>query len=483
MDNNWTLRPEFWNDDWTDLPEWKFEQGLRLSDRSTRTWVVKLTFVKNGNECTGTGFFVNLPGANIIIKEGEPGIPVDVILTAGHNLIDHGRMRTTDLKIHFLAVQQEETKDEGDQGHKEHRKIQDLEQIVEIEDAWRVCISPPYENDPRERKRDSKHDWGAIFISQEGEHHHPGFQLNLFYALNTKDGHGPVDDLLKACNVHVEGYRIGTKVGSPAVSSGKGEVKTPHQLQYHAETEQGISGSPVWAASNGQEVVLAIHTTGQLPKKSGGVRLSYEVLDTLFRWTNVGYRSSTLRVHHRVKNPNSKPTKSNAGKSKEPKKTPLDPLYLRFPDPDSDAVVRLGKDRQNTAFDIIPAVTQYGNDRLLYAFRVSHPASWAKQRGTEHLWVVWDSDRDRAVLSPTLHASSLVILEPKKTNGLQQPLRDFWLVTAGPDGQSKRELAMGWNGIDEDDVFLGVPIESSEVSFQPVKRIAGVHQFVFEAFD
>ncbi|XXH01847.1 hypothetical protein Hte_008209 [Hypoxylon texense] len=85
------LPPELWHSTKRGVETPRTESyGIDLTtpSRQWEKWIVKLTFEKSGNEQHGSGFFVNVPNAYF-----------DVILTAGHNLVDSPQHYCTNIKI------------------------------------------------------------------------------------------------------------------------------------------------------------------------------------------------------------------------------------------------------------------------------------------------------------------------------------------------------------------------------------------------
>jgi hypothetical protein len=76
------------DDSWSnDPPDAAQSGGLQFAP-SENDWIIKLQFHKDGKQASGTGFYCNIPDASH-----------DVILTAGHNLIDSTGKLTSNLKI------------------------------------------------------------------------------------------------------------------------------------------------------------------------------------------------------------------------------------------------------------------------------------------------------------------------------------------------------------------------------------------------
>ena len=176
----------------------------------------------------GTGFYINLPGA----KE-------DIILTAGHNLISETKQRSTSLCVLGSAVP-----------------------ITVPDEKFKICSR--YEDDPGPKQ--AVYDYGAIFVPRGANHYN---QPKLGFGYSLKLG---IDEDLKG-RVHVTGYKGREKKANPknrpaggAASSSLGELVESSgryagdgsQLLYEADTEQGMSGSPVWVEHNGYPTVVGI---------------------------------------------------------------------------------------------------------------------------------------------------------------------------------------------------------------------------------
>jgi V8-like Glu-specific endopeptidase len=104
-------------------------------------------------------------------------------------------------------------------------------------------------------------DYGAIFVSRAaGSQPKPGFGYSLKFG---------TDEDVKG-RVHVTGYKGREKKAGAAVPAGTtsdlGELVESSgkyagdgsQLLYEADTEQGMSGSPVWVEHNGYPTVVGI---------------------------------------------------------------------------------------------------------------------------------------------------------------------------------------------------------------------------------
>ncbi|KAF8517816.1 hypothetical protein JB92DRAFT_3113324 [Gautieria morchelliformis] len=281
--------------------------GLKFMDqKSSGDRVVKLRFQRNGEANFGSGFFVNIPDATH-----------DVILTAGHNLIDpNGNMS-------------------------EHLTLQHPNDIpIPISD---VRVSAAYKANQKPAT-----DYGAILLPKTSPGKGFGFSLKFAYETSRKG------------DVNVSGYRVPTLPGQPITSSGACVGCYADQLEYKAETEQGISGSPVWVGDLGgsEQTVIAIHNhrPARVGGGSRGSRLTPKLLREVFGWVGVGEYGVKLGAKDT--------TKGSA--------TTLPPrgLFLSFSEDFPFARVRLGS---GTAFDVLPA--QVTSEKVQYAMAVG--GKWA----------------------------------------------------------------------------------------------------------
>ncbi|KAH8704544.1 hypothetical protein GQ44DRAFT_778001 [Phaeosphaeriaceae sp. PMI808] len=430
--DSWTLPPELYHRDYKDVPKSVFKHGEEFSDPSRWTGlVVKLEFYKKGMwvQSFGTGFYLDLPEA----KYGTTD--ANVILTAGHNLISEDGTRSKSLTV--LSVDKPKGWLVGDK-------------------YVRIC--PDYEKSPEENG--SPFDWGVIFEPKEtakprsrkdkkakkdrkDKPRAAGFQFNLLYAVDPPSyrEENALRQFMEA-GILISGYIAQREIGDPIFSSRTGRPVGWRQLEYNASTQQGMSGSPVWATCDGQPTVVGIHTTGPSewePDTNQGVRLNFDVLEQLFDWAGVARRSKSLKVD-------------------DLKRFHDEGLYLRFSSPEAFGRVRLGAHELNTAFDILPAGRRTEDGEATYVFRFLQPPGWPTKEA-EYLWVLWDSTRNRVTLSPTVHKYSVVAL-PK----VEKSRSRFGILPVGAPGGADRQLAMGSIYIRREDLCYG-PVESSEVSY------------------
>ncbi|KAL7619744.1 hypothetical protein AAE478_010286 [Parahypoxylon ruwenzoriense] len=244
--------------------------GLADSDSSAiESAIVFFQFRKSRAVQNGNGFFVHVPGAQR-----------DVIFTAGHNLIDEKGERSTELRIWWQGQQDWVT--------------------VAPED---VRISAQYEANPTPAS--AIDDYGAILLPEPDPRARapprPGFGFALKLAEEERFEYP----------FFVTTYKAGTFIGEdarPLTSSDMcvNPIVNKNQLEYLAETQPGVSGSPVWVGYNKQVTVVAIHNYGPRiahgPRRnkpgygSRGTRISLRVLREIFSWAGVLETNKQLRV-------------------------------------------------------------------------------------------------------------------------------------------------------------------------------------------
>ncbi|KAH8887284.1 hypothetical protein GQ53DRAFT_827448 [Thozetella sp. PMI_491] len=217
-------------------------------------WVVKLEFKKLGEARQGNGFYVNIPNKAF-----------DVILTAGHNLVDAPKQYCTDIRI-----------------------VTATGKTPVSPDMIHVCQR--YSDDPSELN--AIYDYGVILLrrsspTQQGF----GFGCSLMLGLAQDE------DMLQDRLLYVSGYRPWEfPPAQPRKSEGNCVSSGEDQLQYKAKTEEGMSGGPVWLGFRGVETVVAIHNYGADDDSQGnkGSRLNLDVWRTVCKWVNTGWTSSSL---------------------------------------------------------------------------------------------------------------------------------------------------------------------------------------------
>lgn len=166
----------------------------------------------------GTGFFINLPSTKY-----------DVILTAGHNLVNEEKVRAKNLTIIY---------------HGNH-----MEKVTE----FKIC--PRYEEFLGTNPKPPTHvnnDYGVILLPKDEGQADKRLGLGLDLSLN-------IDPSLQGLrDAFVSGY--GDGVGSMTLRTGFSPLKgVGNKIEYYLESkEQGMSGSPIWVTHDGQMTVIGI---------------------------------------------------------------------------------------------------------------------------------------------------------------------------------------------------------------------------------
>lgn len=256
-----------------DRPQKTDDFGIDLTADVHRweNWIVKLTFEKQGSEyldqvsalgfsretkadCNiwrirsldvkhGNGFYVNVPNATY-----------DVVLTAAHNLVDGPQHYCPNIKIiHDRYKEKNNTEEE---------KEKEGEDIEVTPDMLRVCTR--YFDEPNEDN--AIYDYGAILLKRDKLKRIRGFGFHLMLGLVPPRGldvKSPGDDdkdVMHDKVVNVSGYRPEDSPPQelPKRSEGRCVRAGDSQLQYNAQTVQGMSGGPVWVGYRGKETVVAI---------------------------------------------------------------------------------------------------------------------------------------------------------------------------------------------------------------------------------
>ncbi|KAL7629159.1 hypothetical protein AAE478_000678 [Parahypoxylon ruwenzoriense] len=356
-------------------PKIAAKPGLRFAEAGDwQPWVVKLKFVQ-GSESSGSGFFINIPGSSY-----------DVILTAGHNLVDSNGKPSTDIRVLEVAG-----------GSTEIRE-------TPVNDSD-VRVSKRYQKRPNDTN--AANDYGAILLRRDGvggSPPHPGFGFSLLLGidypdlLNTRNGKDPKDEYLTSCGVSVTGYKEVTDPGKPDVSTGRCTI-LPNQLEYGARTQIGLSGSPVWTSYGGLETVVAVHNHGDKGSdESSGTRLTLRVMQEVFSWAEIDPHTNKRL---RIKQPGAH----------------QDGLYLAFiaegVDDEFVGRVHVGKppDEVDTLsiFDVFlaeaPPTTRLAERQQRYALKA------------KDYWLLWDVRSQRVTLSSQFHPWCFVRLENADTRG------------------------------------------------------------------
>ncbi|KAI2470762.1 hypothetical protein F4781DRAFT_421153 [Annulohypoxylon bovei var. microspora] len=409
--------------------------GIDLSTPARRweDWVVKLTFKQLGKEKHGNGFYVNIPNSTF-----------DIIITAGHNLVDGREHYCSDIKI-----------------------INDphiREDILVTPEMIRVCQN--YFEDPNELN--AIYDYGIILLKRGKQDRHRGFGFNLMLGLapllgeSINSSKGEEKDILQDSLIYVSGYTPGDSPpdNPPRRSEGKCIRAKSNQLQYTADAMQGMSGGPVWMGFRGVETVVAIHNYGAERKGRGnrGSRLNLSVWRTIFEWIKIGWYGKTL--HYR-----GSPTYS---------------MHLQLSrnstldnSASNEGRVRVGRPGQvDTAFDILPVATRPVSKEVnaSYGFLLqpAHPnkgLTKTKIKTYTPIWVRWDPMRDK--VSPTKRFDARC--EVKIPTLIAQPGKPFAIHAQYED--SWKQVRMAMNYLDEGDLEL---LEDDPLSFEDTSEISFV---------
>ncbi|KAI1371258.1 hypothetical protein F4677DRAFT_457232 [Hypoxylon crocopeplum] len=428
--NTFVLPTEFWHSTrLVDEPpkDDDFKIDLSTPPRRWEDWVVKLTFEKLGNEKHGNGFYVNVPNATF-----------DVILTAGHNLVDKEKHYCSNIRI---VNDPHEKKD-----------------ITVTLDMIRVCQR--YFDEPEELN--AIYDYGAILLKRDRQKRIRGFGFNLILGLAPLPGgvlgytEYEQKDLLRDRKVYVSGYtpEDSPSDGPPRKSEGGCIGASLHQLRYRADTKQGMSGGPVWIGYRGVETVVAIHNYGAETQSQGnrGSRLSLKVWRTIFEWLDVGWYNKSL--HYRG--------------------SPTCSMHLHLPyNLTEEGRVRVGKPGKiETLFDVLPVAAKPKAKELdaAYGFILRSADQDVEDFGTVvTMWVRWDPKKER--LSLTQHFDHRC--EVKLPQVITQPGKPFEIQVY--DGDSWKQVRMTMECLDEGDLELLEEDpqsfeDTSEISFVPITK-------------
>ncbi|KAI1088291.1 hypothetical protein F5B19DRAFT_486041 [Rostrohypoxylon terebratum] len=402
----------------------RFGIDLMVPARRWEGWVVKLTFEKLGEERHGNGFYVNVPNPNF-----------DVILTAGHNLVDKPEHYCSNIRIIHDPCTKED--------------------IPVTPGMIRVC--PRYFEDPNELN--AIYDYGIILLQRGKKSRHRGFGFHLMLGENTsiKDE----KDILQDSSVYVSGYMPGdSPPNSPSRSQGTCIRATSKQLHYTADTIQGMSGGPVWVGFRGVETVVAVHNYGFEKKGQGnrGSRLNLDVWHTIFNWINIGWHDKSLyyrgseifTMHlHIPRDPNSDNKPSDEGK------------------------VRVGQPGLvETSFDILPvsARPQANEVNAVYGFslrplRCKKGSNKMKAATSPPIWVRWDPMKgSQGSVSTTKRFD--VRCEVKITTLIAQPGKPFAIQVQC--GESLKQVCMGMDDLDDGALLM---LEDSPQSYEDTSEI------------
>jgi V8-like Glu-specific endopeptidase len=166
----------------------------------------------------GTGFFVNFPSTNY-----------DVILTAGHNLVNEEKVRAQNLIVIYYGSRKE--------------KVAEFKICPQYEELLGVNPKPPSHG---------YYDYGVILLPKDECQADKRLGLGLDLSLNI---HPSLQGLKDA---FVSGY--GDGVGNMPLQTCFSPLKgLENQIEYYQGTaEQGMSGSPVWVTYDGQMTVIGL---------------------------------------------------------------------------------------------------------------------------------------------------------------------------------------------------------------------------------
>jgi V8-like Glu-specific endopeptidase len=163
----------------------------------------------------GTGFYLKVPDSQ-----------KNVILTAGHNLIDENKVRTKSLKI-TTANGKSIPFDPKEVFYQNHEE---------------------FTSDNKEAN-----DWGMILVPKNKDIPDIGFEFSLLFATAQSTSCGSLMDLTLVGYHPVPSDCLGL-----VMSSGKGQQISEDQLEYAIRTKRGQSGSPIIIAHNGYPTVIGI---------------------------------------------------------------------------------------------------------------------------------------------------------------------------------------------------------------------------------
>ncbi|RYO94327.1 hypothetical protein DL766_000604 [Monosporascus sp. MC13-8B] len=408
-----------------------------LSTTRWQEWIVKLVFERNGVAKEGNGFYVNVPNKTF-----------NVILTAGHNIVDAPHHYCANLRI-----------------------VTAHGEIPVPREKVHVCSQ--YIENPTELN--AIYDYAAILLDRGTPIRGFGFSLQLGLAPLPEDSRESAEeenDILQDQPLNVGGYRPGDFPSScpPSRAGGKCISAGRHQLMYTAETVEGISGGPVWLEYRGFETIVAIHNYGEEEEGLGnrGSRLNLDVWRTIFSWVGVGWASKSLHYLPRPPSPYS---------------MHLHVHHHALPATASrqaigEGRVRVGQPgRIDTRFDILPVTARPGDSDFLasYGFLLCAPPGPSSVAGAttgtprKGGWLRWDAKTKRVELWEGFDSKCEVTL-PKL---VLQPDKPFDIRTR-LDKETLVQVRMAMKLLNEEDLELLADDEesyedTSEIIFEGIK--------------
>ncbi|KAF7790150.1 hypothetical protein EIP86_001102, partial [Pleurotus ostreatoroseus] len=329
------------------LPDIIQPEGLRFAGTSeVLRWVIKLEWREGADIKVGTGFFLNIPGSPAH----------DVLLTAAHNLVSPSNIPSQNLRAFLPRIQTDPA--DPSQSWVTYEPPYSVPQS-----ATHVCASydpsvPTYGTD-----------WGFIRLPPDSALEYGfGYSIRLGYE----------ERLLGDLNV--TGYRADSKLGAPATSTGVCVSCYDNQLEYRVQTEQGISGSPVWYEYKGRPTVVGIHnarprsnhakvSSRRTAPGSHGAFITLALLSEVFDVLGVGRKAVQLRAREPPKPKGRTAKKVTAAKIPDIPSMPAAGLFLSFTPAHDFARVKLGR---GSLFDIFPVSSTSGErpDIVILAMRM-----------------------------------------------------------------------------------------------------------------
>ncbi|KAJ3559588.1 hypothetical protein NM688_g260 [Phlebia brevispora] len=410
--------------------------GLHFAGQADK-WVVKLEWMSQDGLTVGTGFFVNIPGASH-----------DVILTAAHNLIDANGTRSKALAVIVP------------------RQVQDADPDAPLRVVYTRLEPQP------------EADWGAILLPRGTVIEHGfGYSIRLGY------------EVVLRGDMHVVGYRASSVKGTPTTSTGPCICAYNDSLEYRADTEQGISGSPVWCEYQGKPTVVAIQYVVNVFVRTHVLTVCVTVMPVLegvaegvaarvsrcpscgevFNWVGVGKYGVHLRAREGPKR--SDRTRAVEPDSRRPPPPmPAKGLFLKFSEDFELARVKLGS---GSPLDVLPVSTLSGATDTLYALLYDSRSEDPYLTKSTWFWVSFNGIRSEVKLVEKLTDSCLFTV-----NNVKEKRKAMRVVTAPKHGKYYQLKVQSYR-IRE---FDGDDAESSEVYMveYPSKNDDQFTEFWFE---